>query len=203
MENKKIIGLVGFIGSGKGTVGDHLVNAHGFKNASFAGTLKDAVSSIFGWPRHLLEGDTKESREWREQLDTFWSNKLGDGVTPRWVLQHIGTNVMREHFHENIWIWSLEKKLGDGQDSIVLTDIRFPNEVSMIHRLGGRIWWVRRNPEPHWVDTAVLDKRLMRNVYPEVHPSEYEWLGAASYEVVQNQGTLEDLYRQVDSMLAS
>ena len=44
-----IIGFVGFIGSGKDTAADYLVNFHGFRRDSFANTLKDAVSHVFGW----------------------------------------------------------------------------------------------------------------------------------------------------------
>ena len=37
-----IIGVVGFIGSGKGTVADILVEKHGFVKLSFADAVKDA-----------------------------------------------------------------------------------------------------------------------------------------------------------------
>jgi ferredoxin len=61
-----IIGICGLIGSGKGTVADVLVD-QGFTKVSFADKLKDGVSTIFGWNRAMLEGDTDESRQWREQ----------------------------------------------------------------------------------------------------------------------------------------
>ena len=67
-----IVGLVGFIGAGKGTVADILVEKHGFIKESFANSVKDSVSVIFGWDRSSLEGDTPESRRWREQPDEFW-----------------------------------------------------------------------------------------------------------------------------------
>ena len=70
-----IIGIAGFQGSGKDTIADYLQNIYGFKRDSFASTLKDAVSSVFGWDRELLEGRTKESRAWREQVDAWWSER--------------------------------------------------------------------------------------------------------------------------------
>ena len=68
-----IIGICGFIGSGKDTVADYLVNFHGFRRESFANSLKDAVAVVFGWDRILLEGRTKEAREWREQVGLYYS----------------------------------------------------------------------------------------------------------------------------------
>jgi hypothetical protein len=204
MENKLIIGIVGFIGSGKGTVGDHLRIKHGFVSASFAGNLKDAIAPIFGWRRDLLEGNTIYSREWREQPDVFWSEKLGQPVTPRWVLQHIGTDVMRKHFHENIWLWSLEKKLSTVAAPVVLTDVRFPNEIDMVRRLGGKLWWIRRpRYEPEWVETAISCKETMRCNHPEIHPTEYEWLGTDEYTVIYNDNTLSDIGHKVDQLIAT
>jgi hypothetical protein len=200
--SKNLIGLVGFIGSGKGTVGDHLVVTHGYQSASFASSLKDAVSSIFSWPRHLLEGDNTESREWREREDQYWSTQLQKRITPRWVLQYMGTDVLRNNFHEDIWLHSLEKRLIDSSKPTVITDVRFPNEISMVTRLGGEIWWIKRDPGPVWEYTAVTDKRLMKSVYPEVHSSEYEWLGTTDLKILENNGSIEDLHSNIDQYLA-
>ena len=48
-----ILGVTGFIGSGKDTVADYLCTFHGYKRISFAASLKDAIASIFGWDREI------------------------------------------------------------------------------------------------------------------------------------------------------
>ena len=88
---RKIIGIAGLIGSGKDTVANHLIKEHNFQRIKFADKLKDGVAAIFEWPRELLEGDSDESREWRETPDEFWSKELGEDITPRFVLQKFGT----------------------------------------------------------------------------------------------------------------
>ena len=110
--NNIIIGFVGFIGCGKDTAADYLVNFHGFRRDSFANTLKDAISAVFGWDRTLMEGRTAESRKWREEVDQWWAKRLNiPHLTPRWVMQYWGTDVLRNNFHDDIWIASLENKV--------------------------------------------------------------------------------------------
>ncbi len=146
-----IIGICGFIGSGKDTIADYLVNFHEFRRDSFAGTLKDAVAAVFNWDRELLEGRTKQAREWREQVDPWWSQRLNmPNLTPRLVLQLWGTEVCRRSFHDDIWIASVENKLRASRDSIVISDCRFPNEIQSIKRAGGQVVWVKRGPLPEW-----------------------------------------------------
>ena len=143
-----VIGIWGFIGSGKDTAADFLVNFHEFRRESFASALKDAVASVFGWDREMLEGRTKESRAWREQRDDWWSERLGMNITPRWVLQYWGTEVCRKAFHDDIWIASVENKLRTSMDNIVISDCRFPNEIKAIKQQGGKVIWIQRGPLP-------------------------------------------------------
>jgi hypothetical protein len=150
-----IIGICGLIGSGKDTIADYLQNIHQFRRESFAHTLKDAVSSVFGWDRELIEGRTRQSREWREQVDPWWAERLGmPNLTPRYVLQHWGTEVARRGFHDDIWIASLENKLRKTTDDVVISDCRFPNEIAAIRRAGGLVVRVHRGPEPDWYSIA-------------------------------------------------
>jgi hypothetical protein len=204
-----IIGICGFIGSGKDTVADYLVNFHEFRRESFASTLKDAVAAVFGWDRVMLEGRTKEAREWREQVDPWWAARLDmPTLTPRWVLQYWGTEVCRKAFHDDIWISSLENKLRNSRDNIVISDCRFPNEIESLKRAGGSIVWVQRGILPTWYVDAVsanqgnnvgLNAMKMR----KIHASEWAWLGSDFDVVIDNNSTIDDLYRQSASLVVS
>ena len=198
-----IIGVCGLIGSGKGTVADILVNEHGFLKLSFADSLKDAVAAVFGWDRALLEGDTDESRAWREQVDTWWAERLDmPGLTPRIVLQKWGTEVCRDNWHKNIWILSIERKIIEmstamaenyATANIVIPDTRFLNEIDMIQRISGEVWWVRRGKEPVW-----FNRYRRRGKEPlDIHPSEWAWARSEFNATVQNDGSLEDLQQKV------
>jgi len=201
-----ILGLVGFIGSGKDTAADYLVNFHEFQRESFASTLKDAVSNVFGWNRELLEGRTKHSREWREQPDEWWSNRLNMHITPRWILQNWGTNVLRQHFHDDIWIASLENKLRQSKNNVVISDCRFPNEITALRRQGGRVIWIKRGHLPVWYENAVLANQgdIYAIEYLEennIHPSETSWAGTNFDQVIDNNGSIEDLYSQLKNLV--
>jgi len=208
-----IIGICGFIGAGKDTIADYLVNIYQFRRESFANTLKDAISAVFGWDRDMLEGRTRHSREWREQVDVWWAERLQiPNLTPRWVLQHWGTDVCRSAFHDDIWIASLENKLRSSKDDIVITDCRFPNEISAIRKLGGQVVRVVRGPEPAWYDAAVhvnlgpngnirwaLGQRKLQQL--NVHPSEYSWVGTKFDAQIDNNSTMDNLFLQLNNLV--
>ena len=196
-----IVGLCGFIGSGKDTVADYLVTAHGFKKESFAGSLKDAVSQVFGWDRTLLEGGTNEAREWREQVDTWWAERLSiPYLTPRWVLQYWGTEVCRKGFHDDMWIASLENKLRNSKDNIVISDCRFPNEIKAVKDAGGMVIRIIRGPDPEWyIEARAGDKAKLLEL--GIHSSETAWVGTQFDAIIQNNGSLAELYAQVESLV--
>ena len=204
-----IIGICGFIGSGKDTVANYLVGFHGYRRDSFAGALKDAVATVFGWDRELLEGITPEAREWREQVDTWWANRLRmPHLTPRWVLQYWGTEVCRQGFHDDIWIASLEHRLLQRKGSTVISDVRFPNEVTAIKNAGGEVWWVKRGELPTWYEQGKLasdgDADAIKQLADQgTHISEWAWLQTEFDTVLDNNGTVEDLYNQSNSILSS
>jgi len=209
-----IVGVCGFIGSGKDTIADYLVNYHQYRRESFANSLKDAVALVFGWDRTMLEGRTKQAREWREQRDDWWSKRLGMEITPRWILQYWGTEVCRKGFHDDIWIAALENKLQSSKDDIVISDCRFPNEIASIKNAGGLVIRVVRGPEPKWYDAAVsanqgpngnmtwaVSRAKLERL--KVHASETAWVGTNFDYVLDNNGTIDDLFNQIKNILPS
>ena len=201
-----IIGLVGQIGSGKGSVADILVDRHGYFKESFANSVKDAVSIIFGWNRALLEGDTADSRTWREQPDIYWSEKMGKSFTPRLALQLMGTEAGRDVFHQDIWVYTTMRRCElSSWNNYVIADVRFPNEINAIKNAGGMIVRVRRGPDPEWYETALnvnskRDYYGMAEKYPDVHYSEWAWIGCEYDATITNNGSLDDLATVVDSL---
>jgi hypothetical protein len=192
-----LIGVVGLISSGKGTVADRLEQKHNFRKDSFAKSLKDAVSSMFNWDREMLEGRTEESRAWREKPDVFWSKKFNKDVTPRWVLQHFGTEVMRQNMHDAIWIDSCLARY-DGKPTVI-ADTRFENEIKMIQESGGKIVLVKRGQDPDWFTSYVEG-----NIIPAgVHSSEYAWAKSEFDFVLTNNGTKNELYKKIDDLFIS
>ncbi len=195
-----IIGVLGFINSGKGTVGDILESNFLFEKESFAKPVKDAVSAIFGWDRSQLEGDTKESRLWRELEDSFWKERI-PGMSPRKALQLMGTEAGRNIFHPDLWLYSLEKRLNPHVNYVV-TDVRFPNEMEFIKKLGGTLIRVKRGENPNWYHTAVNTNMYYKGVqtmpdYPDIHYSEWASVGYPVHYTIENDSTLENLYENV------
>jgi len=200
-----LIGLLGRIGSGKGTVADELVNNYGFRQDSYAATLKDMTALMFNWDRDMLTGDTIESRSSREQIDHWWSEKLGiPEFTPRLALQLIGTDVFRNNFHQDIWMFSAMARYNKGEN-VVISDCRFPNEVQAIRDQGGRIIQVERGEEPEWWHHAVAScngdesaRVIMDTIYKDIHESEWAWAASRPDEIIYNNEDLDALYGMVN-----
>ena len=202
-----IVGLVGQIGAGKGTVADLFVDRHDFFKESFANSVKDSCAAVFGWDRAMIEGDTSESRAWREQPDQWWSEKFGKEFSPRLALQLMGTEAGRDVFHPDLWVHTVLRRCEQAPyNNYVIADVRFPNEINAIVKSGGKVIRVRRGEDPEWYSLAhecnLNNKQeIMRNAYPEVHFSEWAWIGSHYDIVMDNNCDLNTLTTRVDKIV--
>ncbi len=197
--------LVGFAGSGKDSAAQHLVDLC-YKKYSFADSLKDTLSTIFCWDRALLEGNTDESRAWRDKIDRWWAEKLDiPNFSPRYAMQYIGTEVFKGHFNKDIWVLNIEYKLSlvDQDERIVLVDGRFPNEFNVARRFKGKLLRIKRGYDPEWYETARKanfgDPAAMQYmIRSNIHSSEWAWIGHAVDAIIENNGTLAQLHKNVE-----
>ena len=180
-----IIGILGKKRSGKDTTGDYLVKNNGFTKYSFANPIKRGAMELFGFTEEQVFGDSKD------EIDPVW------GITPRLVLQIMGTEVFQydipkhipelQKFGRSFWVKRFEQWYQNNPDlDVVICDVRFQHEVDAILSMGGVIWSVNR---PN------LNKG-------DAHASEKEMdsiIGVTTK--INNDGGLGDLYEKVNGLI--
>lgn len=176
----------------------------GFIQKSFAKKLKEIVSILTGIPVEDLEKqEIKDSR-----LPECWHKFDGNNhyVEPdnvRELLQTLGTDLLRNQLHPNVFVNALfvdytTKKYSIGIDKYghqtivdkypnwLITDVRFPNELQAIKDRGGIVIRVNRN------------NSLFKSV---IHESEIVLDNATFDYVIDNNGAIEELVIKVKEIL--
>jgi dephospho-CoA kinase len=180
-----IIGITGKKFNGKDTVSDYIVSKYNFTKIAYAEPLKEVCRNLFNFNDEQLYGDKKED------LDSFWN------ITPRQAFQFIGTDMIRNNMdkmikgvNNNFWVKCLEKRIinlnSRGIKNIIVSDIRFNNEADLIKRLNGKLIKVSRN--------------IVNN---DSHISELEIDNIEEDILIENKGSLEELYSKIDTYLSS
>ena len=165
-----IIGLSGFARSGKDTVASFLPN---YSRRAFADKLREAIWRL----NPTLEGGMRT----QEMVNLLgWDKAKTDFPELRRLLQIIGTEVGRQMIDEDLWVKLATDEL-EPEDRVVFTDVRFPNEASMIKALGGKVWRVNRP------GVEALNS----------HSSEHSMTSWNFDLVIENDGTFEDLRQKV------
>jgi hypothetical protein len=173
----RLIGLYSHApGSGKSTVADMLWD---YKRLSFADPLRKfsaQILSSLGYNGLACLRDKKEE-------------KIAElGVSPRQMMQTLGTEWGRSCIHPDLWIMvaagTVEEQLKRGRN-VVIDDVRFPNEAEMIRRLGGELWLVDRPGV----------------VYEGNHASEGALHSIVPDTVINNSGSFHQLRQVVTSLL--
>lgn len=140
-----VIGLGGLLTAGKDVVADHLVDKYGFVKMGMSDPLADALYVLN--PRILIRGESEIVKEqfvfdqiysYQDIIDVVGYVEAKTIPEVRSWLQKLGTEVGRDMLGKNIWVDAAEKKIriaaGLGRN-VVITGIRFPNELEMINDL--------------------------------------------------------------------
>lgn len=176
----RLIGLTGLARSGKDTAAEALV-ADGWERRAFADSLR---SFMYQLNPIVLPAGTRL----RSVVNAYgWETAKTSIPEVRELLQRCGTDAGRNVLGENVWVTAT---LGDlpelHRPSVVVTDVRFPNEADAIRDYGGVVVRIVRP-----------GVTLIRDAEGNVHPSETALDDYPIFHVVVNDGTPEDLHRKI------
>ena len=200
----QLIGISGYAGVGKDTLARYIYTH--YKNVykeSFADPLKDACSAAFGIPRESFDDQMA-----KKLSDPYWR------VSPRQIIQFVGTEVFREKINdllswspnqENFWTRRLRGKLQgtlllaeegayEDNDTIIVPDIRFQDEVEFIYQNKGVVISLQRSGHEGNVGIS--------NHISESGISKLTFKPGAHY-ILENNGSIPDLYNQFEQIKSS
>lgn len=179
-----LIGLTGKIQSGKDTTAEFFIK-EGYTSIAYGDHLKDVVMQLF-----RMKHDQVYTQEGKAAIDERY------GVTPRYILQWFGTEVVRDNYPD-LWVDHMTDRLGRTGGHIVVTDIRFNNEAALIKKLGGTVIEIIRPVEK----VSFFQKsipQIWREWFP--HRSERPINRDLVDFIVINNGTIAQLHQTVKEM---
>ena len=186
-----------------------------YQNKKFAGILKDIACKLIGCNVSQLEDREFKEKELGEE---WWYCVADDGsyipyvqnlhegkvvnlvkLTPRKLLQLLGTEAGRQIIHPNIWVNALfadfENNKSDWLSATnsnwIITDVRFPNEAKAVKDRGGILIRINR---PQYLDNGLVirkDEHLSETALDDYDGFDY---------VIENDGTVQDLIDKVKSL---
>jgi hypothetical protein len=192
------IGISGKKGSGKNTVASiiqyltcgsklsfkdfqevDMLHFHKWDIVAFADKLKEITARLLDVDYTLLDDQDFKSK-------ALWVHpNSGIDITPRYVLQFLGTELGRE-LHPDIWIKALiNSHPRNIFKNLIITDVRFPNETKFIKENKGIIIRVNR-------------PGLVSN---DTHSSETSLDNYNFDIVIENDSTVENLIEKVKDVL--
>lgn len=190
--SRNIVGLAGFAQSGKDSVGKILTTKYGYKRLAFADALRKSLYNLNPVVTSRVDLQRQSFWEWlngepsRANIKTVrvqdlvnelgWEKAKLEYVEIRELLQRLGTESGREVHGQDCWTEIVRRKIeAEPEQDFVITDVRFPNELTEVEAWGGQVYKVLR-PNVTSVNSHVSDKDLEGVDY-----------------VINNNGTLEDL----------
>ena len=192
---RNIIGIAGRAGAGKDTAADVLVAEFGYKKVSLADPMKKFLANLFDWSYTQLWGPSEE----RNKPDTRYLQAVVDRVpvylSPRKALQTLGTEWGRT-LYDDIWVqYAMRQALEDPDAKVVISDVRFPNELAAIAAAGGQTWNIVRPEE----DVGAVVHSPDANW--RAHASESALAGHPFDAELYNGGTLQEFRVSVKTLM--
>ena len=223
-----------------------LIGSSPWQIKKYSDKLKDMTCILIGCTREQLEDQTFKAtplgEEWKQTFTEDYDlkdNKLFDKdyrdfqeeLTPRKILQLLGTDFGRNMIHPDVWINSLFVdyhsgiKMSDYTESKwIITDSRFPNDVERVKSLGGICIRVNRNPKHIFTKDGIdyiqenkdlwyyningkqyKDRRHYNDLIPMKTVEHESETSLDNYEgfdyIIDNNGTIEDLIEVVREIL--
>ena len=190
-----IIVLTGKKGCGKDTIANYICEKYGFVNHGFADPIKEIGKIIFGFTDEQLNGHLKEVN------DTFW------GIAPRDFFQKFGTDIaqfefpkyfpglFRDNDERAIWVrifefWYVKKLKENPKLKVVISDMRFKHEYEYLKKLDSYFIKINRN----------IENNKQNEKFSE-HLSENELNNYEFNCEIKNNGSLEDLFLEIDKLI--
>lgn len=163
-----LIGLMGRQGAGKDFTARILIEEYGTRveRFAFADPMRKALHDLNPTFRDVEDGMTYSLKERVDALGWDWVKNEYPEV--RALLQRFGTEMGRNNFGADFWVnlaWKQIQPLLDNGISVVITDVRFANEIARVHEAGGQLWRITRT------DLEPEDLSLPRYQ----HASEKDW----------------------------
>lgn len=189
----RLVGIGGLKRSGKDTLAEHWARQYGYVVMGMSDPLLEMALVLdpyipFENPRRTLLGSVHYGSALSSIVEQEGYVKAKEYPEVRAFLQRLGTDVGREMIDQDLWTKQAEKTIQkhweDGK-RVVITGIRFPNEIEMIQRLEGKLLWVSR-PEVETGDQHASET--------SVGPDDFHF-------TLENNSSLDRLYTVGDFIL--
>lgn len=173
--NPIIFAFCGAKGHGKDTAAEVLLSKYGFNRVSFADGLRKTVCTALREPEEYFTDPDK-----KEEIDPR------TGKSRRYWLQWIGTQGFRALW-ENVWVSWWSKEIEDkAYPRVVVTDVRFPNELAAVRAF------------PNSVVIRVRNHR--KAIGGDNHASEAHFMDFDVDFDLENNGSIESLQNSVEAI---
>ncbi len=173
LSSKRLIVICGYKESGKTTVANYLFWKKNFSTIAFADQLKKMLKVICP---QLTEYDFNRGKE----------NVIPSiGKSVRQLMTEFANDIVKDYFGHSVWISALEYEITKIESKlIVIPDLRYPLELEGTLSQKAEIW------------------KILRPGYKAGDHSSEFGIDHPSIIEIQNDGTIEDLKRKVDLLIA-